>query len=102
MTRNNIASETAARVTRQHMNLTAQDARVILDTMLSVVMEAVANGEYVELRGFGGFSPVERAAKKTRNFQQGTTMIVPGHVKPVFTPYGAFTELVKEKRRKRN
>lgn len=90
MTRQELASEIAKR--------TGQDATVTRKTMeafISLVMETVAAGEGVYLRGFGTFSKATRAAKKARNIKTGETVMIPERSAVRFKPAREFTEALK-------
>ncbi|MGD9595764.1 MAG: HU family DNA-binding protein [Wolinella sp.] len=57
--------------------LSKKDSELALDSILEVLTEALAQGKNVNFIGFGGFSTIERAARKAK---------VPGTDKVVDVP----------------
>ena len=58
--------------------LSAQDATAAIDTVLETISESLAQGNRVELRGFGSFGLKDRRARDARNPKTGETVTVPG------------------------
>ena len=52
----------------------AGDAAAMTDKLIEVITDAVANGDRIEIRGFGVFSPRVRAAKTGYNPRNGAPM----------------------------
>ena len=52
----------------------SDDASAITDKLIAVITNAVANGDRIEIRGFGVFSPRVRAAKIGYNPRTGAPM----------------------------
>lgn len=67
----------------------------VVENLMSVIKDSLANGENVYLRGFGSFTVKKRAAKTARNISKNTTLIIPEHNIPVFKPCPAFMAEVK-------
>jgi len=44
-----------------------KDAEIIVDTMFDSMMECLAQGERIEIRGFGSFAVKHRATREGRN-----------------------------------
>ena len=65
---NGIAAETG---------MTKKDAKVALEAIIDSMKSALADGEKVQLVGFGSFQVVERAARKGRNPQTGDEINIP-------------------------
>jgi len=57
--------------------LTQKDATNAVDAVLDAVVEALKNGDKVQLIGFGNFEVRERAARKGRNPQTGEEIEIP-------------------------
>ena len=70
-------------------------AEKVLNAFIETVKEAVANGDNVQLVGFGTFEARERAARDARNPQTGATLKIAAHNVPAFRPGKAFKEAVK-------
>lgn len=47
----------------QFENMRAADAAAVLDTISNAMIDAIAAGERIEIRGFGTFQPRPRATK---------------------------------------
>jgi integration host factor subunit beta len=57
--------------------LTPKDAKTIVQTILDSMVEALAKGDRVEIRGFGSFAVKNRAAREGRNPKTGETVHIP-------------------------
>lgn len=83
--------------------LTKKDLEIALGGFVGEIEETVANGEKVQLLGFGTFEPRVRAARaerKGRNPHTGEELIIPAQpekVVPAFKPGKAFKEFVSGK-----
>jgi DNA-binding protein HU-beta len=70
----------------EKVNMTKNDVENILDTLLSVISDALVKREEVRLIGFGTFSTRDRKATMARNPQTGSPIEVAACVVPVFKP----------------
>ncbi len=68
----------------------------VVEKLMEVIKDSLADGENVYLRGFGSFTVKERAAKTARNIGKNTTLIVPEHNIPAFKPAHSFKEAVEK------
>ncbi|WP_341529892.1 HU family DNA-binding protein [Nostoc sp. UHCC 0302] len=75
-------------------NVTKKQADEIISALLSVVTEAVANGEKVTLVGFGSFERRERSEREGRNPKTNEPMTIPATRVPAFSPGKQFKEKV--------
>ena len=71
------------------------DVSSAIESFFSVVKENLAAGEPVFVRGFGSFVNKKRAHKIARNISKNTTLEIPEHFIPSFTPAKTFVEQVK-------
>lgn len=71
------------------------DTKQVVEEFFELVKNKVAAGEDITVRGFGTFNKKHRAEKPCRNIGKGTTVIVPAHNVPFFTPSKEFKEAVK-------
>ena len=78
--------------------LTKIETEAVVDGFMLTVIEAVAAGELVELRGFGTFRPRLREARTARNPQTDEVVEVPRQFVPVFKPATEFRRSVNEAR----
>lgn len=58
----------------------------VVEASMEAVMDSLATGETIYLRGFGTFQPKQRKAKTARNITKNTTIVVPAHTVPNFKP----------------
>lgn len=63
---------------------TKKEAAAALDNVLAVITECLANGERVQLMGFGCFEVKDRASHIGRNPRTGEVQEVPATKAPVF------------------
>jgi integration host factor subunit beta len=66
--------------------LTKQQAATILELFLQCIIDALQQGDKVELRGFGSFRCRYRRAREGRNPKTGAPVQVPARKVPFFTP----------------
>ena len=66
-----------------------------VDALIEVVIEALQNGEEVNISGFGKFTVAERAARTGRNPQTGDTIEIEATKAPKFKPSKAFKDVFK-------
>ena len=81
-----IRSELIQKIADENPHLFQRDVERIVNTIFEEVIEAMARGDRVELRGFGAFSTREREARKGRNPRTGETVDVPAKRVPYFKP----------------
>ena len=73
-------------IAEQNPHLYQRDVEKIVNTILDSITEALAEGERVELRGFGAFSVKNREARTGRNPRTGETVEVDEKWVPFFKP----------------
>lgn len=79
-------SELIERIAAQQPQLSAKDVELAVKTILEDMSNALANGERIEIRGFGSFSLHYRAPRKGRNPKTGDTVELDGKYVPHFKP----------------
>ena len=79
-----IRSELIEKVTAENPHLYQRDVEMIIDTIFDEIIEALANGNRVELRGFGSFSVKHREARTGRNPRTGESVQVEAKSVPFF------------------
>lgn len=75
--------------------LSKSNAKEAVDAVVESITNALANGDKVQLIGFGTFEVRERAARKGRNPQTGKAINIPASKVPAFKPGKALKEAVK-------
>ncbi|MFD1702624.1 integration host factor subunit beta [Methylopila henanensis] len=79
-----IKSELVARIASVNPHLYQRDVENIVNAILDEIVDALARGDRVELRGFGAFSVKARPARVGRNPRTGEHVPVDGKVVPFF------------------
>ncbi len=79
-----IKSELVLRIAEQNPHLYQRDVENIVNAVLDTIVDALARGDRVELRGFGAFSVKTRDARIGRNPRTGETVEVASKAIPVF------------------
>ena len=77
-------SELIARIAQQNPHLYHRDVERIVATIFEEISAALANGDRVELRGFGAFSVKHRDARVGRNPRTGESVSVEAKSVPFF------------------
>jgi len=75
-------------------DLTRRDGEVIVDTFFEGVIDAIRNGDKVEIRGFGSFRIRQRNARTGRNPKTGAKVEVPAKRVPYFKPSKELRDLL--------
>ena len=75
---------------------TKTDINTILDAYIDVVKSNVAEGNKVQLVGFGAFELRHRAARKGRNPQTGKEIEIAASNVPAFKPGNSFKDEVNK------
>jgi len=76
--------ELIEQVARQSLNCSPQTVETILNAVLEGLTAALAQGERIELRGFGSFAVRERPARAGRNPRTGAAVAVAAKRVPLF------------------
>lgn len=77
-------------------NTSKKSAEESLDALIAVVKETLANGDKIQLVGFGTFETRKRAARKGRNPQTKEEIKIPASTVPVFKAGKAFKDIVNK------
>ncbi len=79
-----IKSELIQRIADENPHLYQRDVELIVGTIFDEIIDALANGDRVELRGFGAFSVKKRDARVGRNPRTGEKVTVEQKHVPFF------------------
>jgi integration host factor subunit beta len=80
MTRLNLIAELQARRT----GIGHREATMVVNALFDAMAEALERGERIELRGFGTFGVIPRAARRGRNPRTGAAVAVAAKRVPFF------------------
>ncbi len=91
-------SELIQKLAERNPHLFLRDIEKIVETVFNEISDALANGDRVELRGFGAFSIKHRDARTGRNPRTGETVNVEAKRLPFFKTGKALREKLNEKK----
>ena len=74
--------------------LTKKDAEAAVNALTASIVDALKNGEKVQLVGFGTFEVKARGERKGRNPKTGAEIVIPASNAPVFSAGKAFKDAV--------
>ncbi|MAL02293.1 MULTISPECIES: integration host factor subunit beta [Alcaligenaceae] len=77
-------SELIALLATRYPQLALRDTDLAVKTVLEAMTQALADGQRIEIRGFGSFSLSKRAPRVGRNPKSGEKVMVPGKQVPHF------------------
>lgn len=76
--------------------LTRIETEAVVNGFFSTVVEALREGDNIEIRGFGTFRVQHRAARSARNPQTNVEMEIEERYVPVFKPSKEFRGVIDE------
>lgn len=79
-------SELVERIATKQDQLSVRDIELAVKTLLEQMTQALADGERIEIRGFGSFSLNYRAPRTGRNPKTGESVVLEGKHVPHFKP----------------
>jgi integration host factor subunit beta len=79
-----LKSELVVRLRARYPHLYERDAEKAINAILEQIIEALARGDRVELRGFGAFSARRREARNGRNPKTGAAVSISAKALPFF------------------
>ncbi len=89
-------SELIQRLAERNPHLYLRDVEKIVETIFDEITDALANGDRVELRGFGAFSVKHRDARVGRNPRTGEAVQVEAKRLPFFKTGKGLRERLNE------
>ena len=87
-------SDLVARLAESFGQITHRDTEFAVKTILDAMLDALACGHRIEIRGFGSFSVNRRAPRLGRNPCSGEQVVIPEKLVPHFKPGKALRETV--------
>ncbi len=88
-----IRSELIQKIAEKNPHLYQRDVERIVNTIFDEIIEALARGDRVELRGFGAFSVKKREARIGRNPRTGEAV----HVEEKHVPFFKTGKLLRDR-----
>jgi integration host factor subunit beta len=89
-------SELIEIITAKQKHLPAKDVELALKQILEIMSDALAQGERIEIRGFGSFSLHFRPPRQGRNPKTGEAVALAGKYVPHFKPGKDLRERVND------
>jgi integration host factor beta subunit len=80
MTRSDLVTDAARRLPY----VTREDAEIIVDTIFGSMADALAQGDGIQIRGFGSLNVKERTEREGRNPGTGESVRIPAKKHPLF------------------
>ena len=77
-------SELINRVAERLPYLTRKDAEIIVNTIFDSMVDALVDGDRIEIRGFGSFKVKNRGDREGRNPKTGESVRIPAKRMPFF------------------
>lgn len=77
-------SELIEKLSEEHELLNKKEAEAVINVIFDGIGSALAQGDRVEIRGFGSFSVRERDAREARNPKSGEVVEIPSRKTPFF------------------
>ena len=93
-------SELIDLIAQKQKHLPAKDVELAVKHLLEVMSDALADGERIEIRGFGSFSLHYRPPRLGRNPKTGEAVALSGKYVPHFKPGKDLRERVNDGRDK--
>lgn len=90
-----IRSELVQKIANENTDLRLEEVENIVDTFFDAIVEQLASGGRVELRGFGAFSTRARESRTGRNPRTGESVSVEAKKVPYFKPGKEMRERLK-------
>ena len=92
-----IKSELVQIIATRNPHLFLRDVENIVSAIFDEITDALADGNRVELRGFGAFSVKNRPARTGRNPRTGATIKIPAAKTAKFTAGAALKKAINKK-----
>ena len=89
-------SQLIERLVDKNPQLSVRDVELVVKSMLDQMSESLADGDRIEIRGFGSFSLHYRAPRVGRNPKTGESVKLDGKYVPHFKPGKELRERVNE------
>lgn len=80
--------------------LTKVETEAVVDGFISTVINALKEGKYIEIRGFGSFKVKKRKSRIARNPRTGEQVKVEDHFVPLFKASRELRNIVNENLKK--
>lgn len=79
--------------------VTKLETEILLDGFFKTMTNALANGDHIEIRGFGTFRAKKRSPRMARNPQTGAAIALGERFVPTFKPSRELRQIVNERQK---
>jgi integration host factor beta subunit len=80
--------------------VTKLETEILVDGFFKTIADALANGDHIEVRGFGTFRTKKRAPRVARNPRTGQSVSLAEHFVPTFKPSKELRQIVDDRHKK--
>ena len=80
----------------KHTGISKFETKAVVEGVIASIIEAIAEGNKIELRGFGVFNSKKRKPRQARNPRTGEVVELKERFVPLFKPSADFTQKVNE------
>ena len=92
----NITKADIVNTVAKSTGVTKIDTKAILEGFISTIIDTIADGHKIEIRGFGVFHSKKRKAKLARNPKTGEIVSVPEKIAPIFKSSAEFSKKINK------
>ena len=93
-----LRSELVEVLANRQPHLSQRDVELAVNCIIGMMSQAIASGERIEVRGFGGFTLRQRPARKARNPKTGETVYLQAKATVHFKPGKEMRDRVNDSR----
>ncbi len=79
--------------------VTKFETEILIDGFFKTMTDALANGDHIEIRGFGSFRTKKRAARQGRNPRTGEAVAVEERFMPSFKPSRELRNIIDDRQK---
>ena len=79
--------------------ITKLETEILVDGFFKTMTDALANGDHIEIRGFGTFRTKRRPARMARNPRTGAPVPLAEHFIPTFKPSRELRQIIDDRQK---
>ena len=80
--------------------VTKLETEILVDGFFKTITDALANGDHIEIRGFGTFRTKKRQPRTARNPRTGEAIQLDEHFVPTFKPSRELRQIIDDRQKK--
>ena len=90
----NVTKKEIVETIASQTGITQVDTKIVVESFLVAIADALKNNRNIEIRGFGRFKIRHKKARQARNPRTGEKVFVDAGLKPVFEPSNELKKFV--------